>query len=1040
MEKLDRIFHIADIHCRLYQRHGEYKEVFDRLFSTIKKIGTENSLIIVAGDIVHSKTEMSPELIDLVSYFFRGLSDLCRTIVIPGNHDFNAGNLDRLDALSPIVDALGIPNLYYWKNSGIISIGDNLELHHYSIMDDNDVWDKLRENITEDCKKIAIYHGVVQGAITDTGFFEFNNSIPLSYFSDNYDITILGDIHKMQYLDDKKTVAYCGSLIQQNFGEGLEHGMLVWDVNTGESEFVKIENRYGYVTLDIDSNGDIQVPSIIPEYASVRIKTHSDKQFVKDIIAGIKSKYPNIKIATVKSKSNTLVEDTQVDVDVLELKSKDVQLEYILKYLELSSVDIGVDDLKRIHTEVYSNIDIEKVPMVSSVNWKPIKFEFSNMFSYGDDNVIDFTQLDGVIGIFAPNAHGKSALLDSLVYCIFDKSTRTHLASKILNTNKDSFWCKFTFSIDGVEYVIERNGNRSKSGNVRVDVKFYKINGNELVDLSGKRRDETNKIIRTYLGEYDDFVLTIMRSQYDNRSFVGMTQKERQELLYRFLGLSVFSELYDVAHASVLELKPVLKYINIYELTSKKMDIESRISEAKSELDELINKKSQLKTKIDEYESKLEGLKSKIQPIPDYESPDILKQKIKEHSDYIDRLESNLEKLEIELADVIKNIDSVKIDFDEEDFNNRMNACVGKLGELKALEDKRNRIQFELKSCHQSRVNLKSYEYNPDCEYCIRNEFVVSAMKDIEKIPILESELNDINLKILEYDGYKKDYDELLDLKSKFYTIKEQLVEYTLKQKDIEGKINQEKMSISYQKEVLDELKNQLENSIKYKTAHLANLEIEKEIENLSNELGKVRVEYNSCKDESVIELIISSLEDDLSEVQDKIDEYHTLNNKYEQYLKYEKLVGRNGVPAMILKTMVNRIENIVNESIHDLVDFTFNLMVGEDDTIDGYISYSHGSQQIELASGMEQFIIDTAIRSALLKLSNSVKSNFLIMDEGFGVLDSDKLHSIGLLFDYIRKNFDFALCVSHVKDLRDFVDVSLSIEKNSGYSRFNLV
>jgi DNA repair exonuclease SbcCD ATPase subunit len=61
-------------------------------------------------------------------------------------------------------------------------------------------------------------------------------------------------------------------------------------------------------------------------------------------------------------------------------------------------------------------------------------------------------------------------------------------------------------------------------------------------------------------------------------------------------------------------------------------------------------------------------------------------------------------------------------------------------------------------------------------------------------------------------------------------------------------------------------------------------------------------------------------------------------------------------------------------------------------------------------------------------------------MDEGFGVLDSDKLHSIGLLFDYIRKNFDFALCVSHVKDLRDFVDVSLSIEKNSGYSRFNLV
>ena len=35
------------------------------------------------------------------------------------------------------------------------------------------------------------------------------------------------------------------------------------------------------------------------------------------------------------------------------------------------------------------------------------------MFSYGEDNVVDFTKLNGIIGLFAPNASGKSALLDA---------------------------------------------------------------------------------------------------------------------------------------------------------------------------------------------------------------------------------------------------------------------------------------------------------------------------------------------------------------------------------------------------------------------------------------------------------------------------------------------------------------------------------------------------------------------------------------------------------------------------------------------------
>jgi hypothetical protein len=61
IEKIDKIFHIADVHIRNVNRHKEYREVFKQLYSYIKKHKTPNSVIYVAGDVVHAKTDMSPE-------------------------------------------------------------------------------------------------------------------------------------------------------------------------------------------------------------------------------------------------------------------------------------------------------------------------------------------------------------------------------------------------------------------------------------------------------------------------------------------------------------------------------------------------------------------------------------------------------------------------------------------------------------------------------------------------------------------------------------------------------------------------------------------------------------------------------------------------------------------------------------------------------------------------------------------------------------------------------------------------------------------
>ena len=80
--KITKILHCGDLHIRNFKRHKEYRDVFKRLFKYIESVKDDGTIIYLAGDIVHSKTDMSPELLDLTSYFLKSCADLCPTILI----------------------------------------------------------------------------------------------------------------------------------------------------------------------------------------------------------------------------------------------------------------------------------------------------------------------------------------------------------------------------------------------------------------------------------------------------------------------------------------------------------------------------------------------------------------------------------------------------------------------------------------------------------------------------------------------------------------------------------------------------------------------------------------------------------------------------------------------------------------------------------------------------------------------------------------------------------------------------------------------
>ena len=182
------------------------------------------------------------------------------------------------------------------------------------------------------------------------------------------------------------------------------------------------------------------------------------------------------------------------------------------------------------------------------------------MFSYGEGNEVDFTNLNGISGLFAPNASGKSALLDSLTYCLFDISSRAVFGRDIINNKKSWFKCRLNFEINGTDYIIERRGKLKKNGHVKVDVDFWVTDDSgEMVSMNGDQRRTTNVNIKRVIGTYDDFILTALSLQTNGTVFIDKTQKERKEILAQFMDMNIFDKLYTLGTEQIHDVASLLR-------------------------------------------------------------------------------------------------------------------------------------------------------------------------------------------------------------------------------------------------------------------------------------------------------------------------------------------------------------------------------------------------------------------------------------------------------------------------------------------------
>lgn len=248
---IKRLIHFSDLHIRLFKDHELYKSILTKALDEWKTLTPDR--IVFTGDLVHSKNQMTPELIDMVAWTLTECSKICKTVLIIGNHDFLENNTSRLDALSPIIDSLNNSEIVYYKNRGVYE-DENIDWVVYSLMDHNIPPDIEKS----DRVKIGLFHGPVVGLSTDIGY-KFEDGFDSSKFN-GCDLVLCGDIHKRQVFDipGKKKAYMVGSTIQQNFGETLsKHGYGVYEVEKDEYTFIDLPNPKPFLAFKINSYDDL---------------------------------------------------------------------------------------------------------------------------------------------------------------------------------------------------------------------------------------------------------------------------------------------------------------------------------------------------------------------------------------------------------------------------------------------------------------------------------------------------------------------------------------------------------------------------------------------------------------------------------------------------------------------------------------------------------------------------------------------------------------------------------------------------------------
>ena len=177
----------------------------------------------------------------------------------------------------------------------------------------------------------------------------------------------------------------------------------------------------------------------------------------------------------------------------------------------------------------------------------------------------------------------------------------------------------------------------------------------------------------------------------------------------------------------------------------------------------------------------------------------------------------------------------------------------------------------------------------------------------------------------------------------------------------------------------------------------------------------------------------------------------NALQEEQSIYSELSTAFGRQGVQAMLIETVVPRLEDETNALLGRMTDNRMNVKLetqrerasGNGDpreTLDIIVSDELGPRSYEMFSGGEAFRVNLAMRIALSKVRAQrmgAPLPTLFIDEGFGTQDAVGRERILDVISAIGDDFEKVLVITHLDDLKEAFPVSIEVLKDANGSTF---
>jgi DNA repair exonuclease SbcCD ATPase subunit len=850
---------------------------------------------------------------------------------------------------------------------------------------------------------------------------------------------------------------YCGSTIQQNFGETNDKGFLIWNIRDKDAfsvEHISIPHPSPFITIELESDGNLPENIDVQEGAKLRLvsNNHISLQALKKSVDIAKNRFKPESV-TVQNKpgKRISVEELSNEVEHENLRDIATQEKLIGEYLKDYKLNETVLQKVFEFNRKYNTLAEQSDDVARNVHWKLKKVEWNNLFNYGTDNSVDFSNVNGVLGIFGKNYSGKSSVVDSILWTIFNsisKNVRKNV--DIINQNREEASGCVEIEIDNKTYKIVREAKKytkklygEETVEAKTSLDFSSVDNatGEKESLNGLDRNETDANIRRVFGSIDDFLLTSMTSQVGSLAFINEGSTKRKEILGKFLDLEHFDKKFKLAKDESALLKGAIKRL-------EGKDFDAEISKTLTDIidNEILTERNkskclELKEDLHNHHISLSELKAKIVAGPKQEFIDINKvqkdieskqQEIvtvkNKNSDFQKEIDKRQPVL-LQLNEALSKYDFEKLKNDKKELE-KLNKNVVLLESAVKMLQKQQKEQ-------QKKISILD---NVPCgDQFLSCRFLVDAAKERELVPETEKELlqNEALLKEVEEkvknDQTLKHINKFEQLNSSLHLLDKEISDFHLKMEKGKNTIN------SCQQQLL-ELEN-LQKVYHENEAWMKQLmEIKEQQKDINSKIILAQTVLEGCESDSQkLYREHGSLVNKKETLEREKVELANLRDEFLAYDLFLKTMHSNGIVYDIIKKRLPVINQEIAKILSNIVNFE---IFFEDDgkKLDIYIRHpKYDPRPIELGSGAEKSIAAIAIRLALIKVSNLPVGDLFVLDEPATALDEENMEGFVRIIDMIKNQFKAIILISHLDALKDIVDEQIIIESSGGFAKVNI-